>query len=122
MDNDKKSIQVELERDLKYLEIRVSGSLCIACIGDFTSVVWPYLEKNKDIKVIVFDMYDVPSIDSTGLATLISIHHKCAPIYMHDLKDQVAVILERVGLDKVFKIFKHEDELLRDAGFIEKAF
>lgn len=95
-----------------YVEVRLEGQVSISCIGDFTSIIWPILEEKVPINAVLFNMSLVDSIDSTGLAVLVSTHKKSAPVFIYGLSGSVLNTFERVGLNRVFGIFATKDEVL----------
>jgi len=118
--NEKSNLtQVTLTDYKNYTEITVMGQVHISRIGDFTSVVWDHFEVQHP-KAIVIDATRLEAIDSTGLATLISIHQKVAPVFIFGLHENIDSMMERVGLNKVFKLFKTFEDLKMSKDFIEK--
>ena len=118
--NEKRDLtQVTLKDYKNFTLLSVTGQVHISRIGDFTSVVWRHFE-DKHVKAIVVDATCMEAIDSTGLATLISVHQKVAPIFIFGLHESIDSMMDRVGLNRVFNIFKTLDELKQSKAFIDK--
>lgn len=103
-----------------YIEIKVVGDICLHDITSFTTAFNKHIEqKIWKPKTLVFDLEKVSSIDSTGMACLINIHKKIAPVRMYNLQESIQTMFDRIGLERVFKIYSSKAALETSSEFLK---
>lgn len=115
--SDRNTVTIRIQELGLHLCIKVIGRLGHSNIGDFTSVLWRFVEEHtQKFDAVVMDLTEMESIDSTGLATLIHVHQKVAPLHMYGLDKNLFAMFNQVGLVKVFNIYGKLDEALKVLG------
>ena len=97
-----------------FVEVIVVGHISVTDIGLFSSVLWEHFDTHGHPKAIILDLSRAEGIDSTGIATMINLHKKIAPLFIYGLSEYIATMFDRVGLGKVFHIRKTRAEILSD--------
>ena len=115
MDKDS-SIQVDITDYIDCVHIKLSGQIRMDNIGDLTSIVWGFFE-GYTTNVLILDAFKLVSIDSMGLATLICLHKKIAPLFIYGLNEHIFTLIDRVGLTKVFHVYKNEEDVRASKEF-----
>ena len=102
-----------------YVEFRLIGHFTISTLTTFTSKARNIFNATgQDLKAVIFNFEFLEMIDSSAVTTILNIHKHQAPVFICNIKGQVLDMLERLGLNKVVKIFEKREEMINASEFI----
>lgn len=99
----------------------VSGVNVLKLRGRFDAegvpAVVKWFEDHTDVARVVFNLYGVVFVDSSGLSTLVKVLKLCrkngGDLYLCGIQQPVLITIEMTRLDKAFTIFNDEDQAVR---------
>ena len=97
-----------------------SGILDGTKANEFHQEIGDSLE--KDTTIILIDCQDVTFMDSSGLGSLVlllkTVRAAGANIFLCSLNDQIKILFDLTGMDRIFTIFSSRDDFER--GILQK--
>ncbi len=97
--------------DIKYEVVRPSGILDGTQANKLRNEINERLKKESE--VVLIDLKDVTFIDSSGLGALVSslkmVRTKGGKLFICSINDQIRMLFELTSMDRVFKVYKDED-------------
>ncbi|MDF5732722.1 MAG: STAS domain-containing protein [Rhizonema sp. PD38] len=94
--------------------IQLNGNLDSTQSQDFREKITEIMEEEKITKIVLVDFKNVTFMDSSGLGALVlafkalkSVDRK---LVVCSINEQVRILFELTGMDKVFEIFPNEEE------------
>jgi anti-anti-sigma factor len=92
--------------------LQPSGSLDATKSQDFRQKITDFLESGE--KIVLVDFKDVTFMDSSGLGALVlafkTLRAAEKKLVVCSINEQVRILFELTGMDKVFEIFANQDE------------
>ena len=98
--------------------VSVSGEVDLYNVSKLKKTLFDIISKN--VKSLVIDMKEVSYMDSSGIGALVASQKKIkinnGKFALLNLNEDVLNVLRLATLDKFFKIYNSEDELLNDTS------
>jgi len=92
--------------------VQPNGVLDATRSQDFREEVIKTLESNP--KMVLVDLKDITFMDSSGLGALVlafkTLRASDTKLVLCSINEQVKILFELTGMDKVFEIFSNQDE------------
>jgi anti-sigma B factor antagonist len=92
--------------------LQPSGSLDATKSQDFRQKITDFLESGT--KIVLVDFKDVTFMDSSGLGALVlafkALRAADKKLVLCSINEQIRILFELTGMDKVFEIFPNQDE------------
>ncbi|GAB1537659.1 STAS domain-containing protein [Scytonema sp. NUACC21] len=93
--------------------IQPNGILDSTQSQEFRQIINDVLEKEKGTKIVLIDFKDVTFMDSSGLGALVlafkALRAADRKLVICSINEQVRILFELTGMDKVFEIFPNQD-------------
>jgi anti-anti-sigma factor len=94
-----------------------SGSLDSTRTQEFRQKVTEILERESGTEILLVDFKDVTFMDSSGLGALVlafkALRAADRKLVLCSINEQVRILFELTGMDKVFEIFPNQEEFHR---------
>jgi anti-anti-sigma factor len=94
--------------------IQLSGMLGSSQSQDFREKINEIIEKESSTKIVLVDFKDVTFMDSSGLGALVlafkDLRAANRNLVLCSINEQVRILCELTGMDKVFEIFPSQEE------------
>ncbi|MEA5596788.1 STAS domain-containing protein [Rivularia sp. UHCC 0363] len=92
--------------------VQPSGVLDATISQDFREQVIKTLESKP--KIVLVDLKDITFMDSSGLGALVlafkTLRAADTKLVLCSINEQIKILFELTGMDKVFEIFSNQDE------------
>ncbi|MBD2776459.1 STAS domain-containing protein [Iningainema tapete] len=94
--------------------VQPNGSLVAATSQEFRQKITELVEGDGGAKIVLVDFQDVTFMDSSGLGALVlafkALRAADRKLVVCSINEQVRILFELTGMDKVFEIFPNQDE------------
>ncbi|KAF3887002.1 MULTISPECIES: STAS domain-containing protein [Nostocales] len=94
--------------------IRPNGILDSTQGQEFRQVINEVLEQDNNTRIVLLDFQNVTFMDSSGLGALVlafkALRAADKKLIICAINEQVRILFELTGMDKVFEIFPNEEE------------
>ncbi|ARV58355.1 anti-anti-sigma factor [Nostocales cyanobacterium HT-58-2] len=92
----------------------LSGSLGATQSQELKERIQEILEKETSAKIVLVNLKDVTFVDSSGLGALVlafkALRSVDKKLVLCSINEQVRILFELTGMDKVFEIFSNQEE------------
>lgn len=97
--------------------VQPSGSLDSTKSQEFRQKITEILDTENNTKILLVDFKDVTFMDSSGLGALVlafkALRAADRKLVLCSINEQVRILFELTGMDKVFEIFPNQEEFHR---------
>lgn len=94
--------------------VQPSGSLDSTQSQEFRQKITEVLEKETSTKIVLVDFQNVTFMDSSALGALVlalkTLRAADRKLVLCSINEQVRILFELTGMDKVFEVFPNQDE------------
>jgi anti-sigma F factor antagonist len=101
--------------------IQLSGILDAAQSQEFRTKIDEILQKESSTKIVLLDFKEVTFMDSSGLGALVlafkSLKSVDRKLVICSINEQIRILFELTGMDKIFKIYSNREEFNKAVSF-----
>lgn len=94
--------------------VQLSGTLDATQSQEFRENITEIIEGESSTKIVLVDFKNVTFMDSSGLGALVlafkALRAADRKLVICSINEQVRILFELTGMDKVFEIFPNQDE------------
>lgn len=94
--------------------VQLSGTLDATQSQEFRENITEIIEGESSTNIVLVDFKDVTFMDSSGLGALVlafkALRAADRKLVICSINEQVRILFELTGMDKVFEIFPNQDE------------
>ncbi|MEC4885413.1 MAG: STAS domain-containing protein [Scytonema sp. PMC 1070.18] len=94
--------------------VQLNGILDSTQSQEFRQKITDILEKDNHTKIVLVDFQNVTFMDSSGLGALVlafkTLKSENRKLVICSINEQVRILLELTGIDKVFEVFPSREE------------
>lgn len=94
--------------------LQPSGSIVASRSQELRQKITEIVEGENETKIVLVDFQDVTFMDSSGLGALVlafkTLRAADRKLAVCSINEQVRILFELTGMDKVFEIFPNQDE------------
>ncbi|MBW4631395.1 MAG: STAS domain-containing protein [Iphinoe sp. HA4291-MV1] len=94
--------------------VQLSGILGVAQSQEFRDKIDEFLKKESSTKIVLIDFQEVTFMDSSGLGALVlafkALQAVDRNLVICSINEQVRILFELTGMDKVFEIYSSREE------------
>lgn len=94
--------------------LQPSGSIIASQSQELRQKITDIIERESDTKIVLVDFKNVTFMDSSGLGALVlafkTLRAADKKLAVCSINEQVRILFELTGMDKVFEIFPNQEE------------
>ncbi|WP_017315205.1 STAS domain-containing protein [Mastigocladopsis repens] len=99
--------------------VQLKGVLDATQSPEFREKINEIIHKENSVKIVLIDFKDVTFMDSSGLGALVlafkALQDADRKLVVCSINEQVRILFEITGMDKVFEIFPNQEEFSKVA-------